>query len=75
VGFVACSEPVTNPTPCTLSTFLALLQTGIYPLGPADPLRAQYIEVFHANATSFPGAILQAHDELVPTSRRHAVKH
>lgn len=71
----ACSEPVTNPTPCTLSTYLALLQTGIYPLGPGDPLRAQYIEVFHANATAFPGDILQAHDELIPTSRRHAVKH
>ncbi len=71
----ACSEPVTSPTPCTLSTYLALLQTGIYPLGQSNPLRAQYIEVFHANATAFPGDILQAHDELVPTSRRHAVKH
>ena len=62
----ACSEPVTNPTPCTASTFLALLETGIYPLGANNPLRAQYIEVFHANATAFPDDILKAHGELAP---------
>lgn len=67
-----CSEPVTNPTPCTDATFLALLETGIYPLGQGNALRAQYIEVFPANANAFPGAILQAHDELIPPSRRHA---
>ena len=71
----ACSEPVTNPTPCTAATFLALLETGIYPLGIANPLRAQYIEVFHANATAFPGDILQAHAELIPVVRRRAVHH
>ena len=43
----AGSEPVTNPTPCTAATFLTMLETGIYLLGPSDPLRAQYIEVFH----------------------------
>lgn len=71
----ACSEPVTNPTPCTVTTFMALLETGIYPLGAANPLRAQYIEVFHANANAFPGDILQAHAELIPIVRRRAVHH
>jgi hypothetical protein len=61
----ACSEPVTNPTPCTAATYLELLQTGIYPLGPNNPLRAQYIEVFPANANAFPDDILQAHRELL----------
>jgi Beta-galactosidase len=60
----ACSEPVTNPTPCTASTYLQLLETGIYPLGIGNSLRAQYIEVFHANASAFPADILQAHMEL-----------
>ncbi len=62
----ACSEPVTNPTPCTSATYLQLLDTGIYPLGRSNPLRAQYIEVFHDNAAAFPADILQAHFELVP---------
>lgn len=62
----ACSEPVTNPTPCTDSTFLTLLDTGIYPLGQSDPLRSQYIEVFHDNAAAFPDDILTAHYQLVP---------
>jgi hypothetical protein len=57
----ACSEPVTNPTPCTAPTFLTMLQTGIYPLGQGHNLRAQYIEVFPANANAFPDDILQAH--------------
>lgn len=62
----ACSEPVTNPTPCTAATYLQLLETGIYPLGQSNPLRAQYIEVFHDNAAAFPADILQAHFELLP---------
>jgi hypothetical protein len=49
----ACSEPVTSPTPFTDATFLTLLQTGIYPNGVTDPARAQYIEMFHANAPRF----------------------
>jgi len=61
-----CSEPVTNPTPCTAATFLQLLDTGIYPLGQSNALRSQYIEVFHDNAAAFPADILQAHFELVP---------
>jgi uncharacterized protein (TIGR03437 family) len=62
----ACSEPVSNPTPCTASTFMDLLNTGVYPLGPSNPLRSQYIEVFHDNAAAFPADILQAHFELIP---------
>jgi uncharacterized protein (TIGR03437 family) len=62
----ACSEPVTNPTPCTSATFLQLLDVGIYPLGQSDPLRSQYIEVFHDNAAAFPSDILQAHFMLAP---------
>ena len=61
-----CSEPVTNPTPCTSATFLQMLEVGIYPLGQSNPLRAQYIEVFHANVSAFPDAILQGHNLLVP---------
>ena len=61
----ACSEPVTNPTPCTAATYLQLLQTGIYPLGQSNKLRSQYIEVFPANAIAFPDDIEQAHQELV----------
>jgi hypothetical protein len=71
----ACSEPVTNPTPCTATTFLELLQTGIFPLGNGNPLRSQYIEVFPANANAFQGAILAAHDQLIPQLHRRAVKH
>jgi hypothetical protein len=45
---------------------LTLLRTGIYPLGQSNNLRAQYIEVFPANAIAFPDDIQQAHFELVP---------
>lgn len=62
----ACSEPVTNPTPCTATTFLTMLDTGIYPLGQSNPLRAQYIEVFHDNAAAFPADVLTAHFQLLP---------
>jgi len=71
----ACSEPVTNPTPCTLATFLQLLETGIYPLGRSNPLRAQYIEVFQSNANAFPSDIFEAHYELAPLLRHHAARH
>jgi hypothetical protein len=70
-----CSEPPSNPTPCTLQTFLAMLQTGIFPLGTSNPLRAQYIEVFQANANAFPADILTAHDELTEEARRRVVHH
>jgi uncharacterized protein (TIGR03437 family) len=62
----ACSEPVTNPAPCTAATFLQMLETGIYPAGQSNSLRAQYIEVFHANASAFPDDIEQAHQMLLP---------
>src|SRR5258708_30016946 len=68
----ACSEPVTNPTPCTATTFLDLLETGIFPLGKSNPLRAQYIEVFPANANAFQEDILAGHDLLVPQLHRRA---
>jgi len=61
-----CSEPITSAIPCTATTFLAMLETGIYPLGQTSPLVAQYIEVFHDNAAAFPADILQAHFQLLP---------
>jgi hypothetical protein len=55
-----------TPTPCTAATFLQMLETGIYPLGKSNGLRAQYIEVFAANVNAFPAATQQAHAELIP---------
>jgi hypothetical protein len=52
-------------TPCTSATFLNELQTGIYPLGRTNSLRAQYIEVFAMNVNAFPDVIQQAHNELL----------
>ena len=52
-------------TPCTSATFLNELQTGIYPLGKTNNLRAQYIEVFALNVNAFPDVIQQAHNELL----------
>ncbi len=58
-----------DTTVCTDSTYLNELQTGIYPKGPGDRLRAQYIEVFAPNVNALPEIILQAHNELVaPTT-------
>lgn len=64
-----------QPTPCTAETFLAMLNTGIYPLGTTNPLRAQYLEVFALNVNAFPGATAVAHDELVDGVKRRAVRH
>ena len=47
------------------STYLNMLQQGIYPLGATNPLRSQYIEVWATNATVFTNAIWQAHQELI----------
>ncbi len=60
-----------NPAePCVSSQdFLNLLDTGIYPLGMDDCLRAQYIEVFAPNVVAFPDAIEKAHRELTVPSR------
>ena len=63
-----CSEPVTSSIPCAADTFLAMLETGIYPLGQSNPLAPQYIEVFRANALAFPPDILTAHLQLLPPS-------
>ena len=54
------------PMPCSTSDdYLALLNTGVYPKGENQMLRAQYIEVFRANANAFPAAIQTAHEELI----------
>ena len=45
-------------------SLLQMLETGIYPLGNTNRLRAQYIEVFATNAVAFTNAIWQAHQEL-----------
>jgi len=60
----ACGGTTAKPTPCTATSYMQLLETGIYPLGKSNPLRAQYIEVFAVNANDFPEDILQAHREL-----------
>jgi hypothetical protein len=51
-------------TTCTDSTYLSELTEGIYPKGPGDNLRAQYIEVFALNVNATPGDVLLAHNEL-----------
>lgn len=53
-------------TPCTGPLFLNELETGVYPLGKSNPLRAQYIEVFALNVNDFPNETLQVHFELAP---------
>jgi len=63
-GGAACGGTPDRPEPCDDAGYLALLQTGIYPLGQSDALRAQYIEVWDANANAFPDDIEQAHQEL-----------
>jgi uncharacterized protein (TIGR03437 family) len=45
-----------------------MLNTGVFPSGASNPLRAQFIEVFQGNANQFPDDLLQAHLELVPPS-------
>ncbi len=60
----ACGDGRKDTMLCTDSTYLNELQTGIYPKGPSDSLRAQYIEVFAPNVNAMPGVILEAHNEL-----------
>ena len=62
-GGAACGASQ-DTTPCTDATFLQELETGIYPLGKSNTLRAQYIEVFPANVNALPNATFQAHLEL-----------
>ncbi|HLG97674.1 MAG TPA: IPT/TIG domain-containing protein [Bryobacteraceae bacterium] len=61
----ACSGGSAKPGPCTSSSYLALLELGIFPLGKSNPLRAEYIEVLPPDAISFPDAVNQAHRELL----------
>jgi hypothetical protein len=49
---------------CSNATYLAMLERGIYPLNQTNDLRAQYIEVFAADALAFTNAIWQAHQAL-----------
>jgi hypothetical protein len=57
-----------DTTSCTETTFLSELESGVYPLGPQDTLRAQYIEVYALNVNATPGAVLRAHNELLSTT-------
>jgi len=59
-----CGGNINDPVACSNDTYLAMLDTGIYPLSPTNSLRAQYIEVFPADALVFTNAIWQAHQEL-----------
>ena len=53
-----------DTTACNAVTYLEMLERGIFPLGKDSSMRAEYIEVFAANVTSFPEDILLAHTEL-----------
>jgi hypothetical protein len=52
--------------PCDDASYLNMLETGIYPLGITNSLRAQYIDVFATNANAMlpSNAIWQAHQAL-----------
>jgi hypothetical protein len=63
-GGAACGGDAANPVACSNDTYLAEMETGIYPLTPTNALRSQYIEVFPANVIAFTNAIWQAHQEL-----------
>lgn len=64
------------PAPCTAATFLAMMNTGVYPLGISNALRAQYIEVFALNVNAFPSVTLTVFDELLGIPVRHrAARH
>jgi uncharacterized protein (TIGR03437 family) len=65
-GGASCGPSIQQTAVCTDATFLSELETGIYPMGKSNPLRAQYIEVFGANVDALPAAVLQAHFELAP---------
>ena len=58
------------PALCTDATYIDLLDTGIYPLGQSNSLRAQYIELFASDAIAFPDDIQQAHLSLVPGAHK-----
>jgi len=61
-----CGTSFSDAVSCTNATYLALLDTGIYPLGQSNSLRSQYIELFAGDAIAFPDDILQSHFLLAP---------
>ncbi len=61
----ACFGGSVHPEPCDSAGYLKLLEVGVYPLGKATSLLAQYIEVLPPDAVTFPAAIQQAHNELL----------
>jgi hypothetical protein len=62
----ACTQPSAGAASCTDAGYLDLLQTGIYPLGQSNSLRAQYIEIFATDAIDFPDDVQKAHIALAP---------
>jgi len=61
----ACGGTFLKPEPCESTSYLKLLEVGIFPLGQEDhSLRAQYIEVLPPDAIKFTHAIEKAHNEL-----------
>ena len=74
-GSAACSGTPVNATPCDAAGFLQLLETGIYPLGQMNALRAQYIEVWASNANAFPADIQQAHYQLLPFDSKNSASY
>ena len=65
-GGSGCGGSPASPTPRDDASYLNMLETGIYPLGITNSLRAQYIEIFATNANAMlpSNAIWQAHREL-----------
>lgn len=78
----ACSVVSGQFGSCDATNYLALLELGIHPCrtnsalcSGSDTPRATYIEVLPPDALAFPGAILQAHEELTTSSHRRAARH
>jgi hypothetical protein len=68
-GGAACGGTREMPVACTSDAdFFDLLRLGIYPHGSSGtpPLQAQYLELLPPNVIAFPGAVLMAHNILVP---------
>jgi len=72
----ACSPPPpVSPVDCTPPQYQQLLDQGIFPKGPGDVLRAQWLELFYPDVLKFaypnasypglPPPIPQAHSELM----------
>ncbi len=62
----ACGGKFGNAVPCDNTSFLRLLQSGMYPEGGSGPNeRGAFIEVFPPDVIEFAGAVAQAHDEMM----------